>query len=421
MASDTPYSTQRALQFRGPSTSDDYNARIQENYQDLTVLYNRVRIDEAGLVEGYGRFAKDELTLVQAIQDLELRVTNLETAQGLIVFTNSTQVDNDRFIGSSFEVVAANQLTQDTLHGVLTLPQVTTSSVSKLAFVDPTTGIITIPSTLVTTVVGVDASAEGVDANPTLDTSPPELSMARNVGRIWQRNVVVGTPDDNGAQLFLYVQCPTDLFTTANSNTIIIHPFPAMGTDILEVAYTTTQAVTMTDADNYITFPIMHVNDTNAIGWVPPGSWTNDGDVDLDAGYRGYYFDPVPITGLRIKLAQRNYFAENGQYVYSYGASKIDLLYTKFLSLGTAMICFNAPAGHTISSISGVQPKIWNVLEAEIPNVFSYQVVWESAFNSGVYTQNPVPNSQRVWIEVNLTPTLGGGSPALAGLSVSYS
>lgn len=412
---DTPFTQQRAVQFRGPSTSDDYNSRIAENYKDLVTLYNRMRIEEDVMIQGYGRFVKSGMTVVQTIQDLENRVAALELAQPIsVTFSNAAKMDNSRFDSTSYAMAPVSQLTQDTLHGVLTLPQVSSSSVSKLAFVDPTTGYTTLPTTLGTTVVGDPTTLE---ATAFIDTSAPELSMARTAGQIWQRNVVSSTSSGNAA-LTLYVQAPTDLFTTADSNTIILHPYPALGTDIIEVAYTTNISPTMQDSDGYVTFPPMHVNDVNGIGVIPPGSWGNSGDIDINAGFRIYYFDPVPITGLRIKLRQRNYFTDNGNYVFSYGASQLDLRFTKFLNVGKAMVRIDAPIGQTISAVESVQPKMWNVLEAEMPDVFSWQAVWETALNSGIYTTTPVPFSSRVWIQVTLTQTSDGGSPALSGLFV---
>lgn len=414
---DSLYTQQRTVQFRGPTNSADYNARIQENFKDFTMLYNRVRLNEEGAIEGFDRFSKDQMGIMQMILDLESRVQALEADQAFIGFSNSSQVDNDRFVGTQFEITNASKLTYDGFYGQITLPQVATSSMSKLAFIDSNSQV-SLPSALSTSVIGVSTTADSSTA--TIDTSPPELAMARVVGRIWERNVIAPTPDIDGAQLYLYIQVPVDLFTTATSNTIMLHPYPALGCDILEIAYSTNTNPIMQDSDGYVNLPAMHVNDPNAIGWIPPGSWGNGGDKDFNAGFHCYYFDPVPITALRIKLGQRNYYQNLGQYTYSYGASLIDLRNTKFLSSGSTIIRFDAPNGQTISNVASVQPVIYNVIEAEIPDIFDYQIIYETSYNSGVYTLTPVPFSQRVWVQVNLTSTFNGGSPAVSGLYLNY-
>ena len=414
-----PVTQQTDIEFRGPNNSSSYNKRIQNNYTDLTVLYNRVNLAEQQNTEAFSRFYKDQLNIQQTLLDLENRITALENTSTSLKFSNFDQVDTARFANTSFAIPTGNQLTQDSLHGLLTLPQIPAASVSKLAFVDPQTGVITLPSSLATNVIGINGSADDINTN-TISTSPPELAVARQVGRIWQRNIICTSPNGVGSQMALYIRAPQEIFTTANANTIVLHPFPALGTDILEVAYSTNTAPIMDDSDGYQTLPQMHVDDMNAVGWVPPGTFGDGSDTDLNAGFRAYYFDPVPITALRIKLGQRNYYQENNNFIYSYGASLIDLLYTKFISSGSLIIRFDAPSGKTISNLTSIQPLLYNVIEDEIPNVFTYQAIWETSYNSGIYTTNPVPFSKRVWIQVNLAVTSNGGSPALSGLSLAY-
>ena len=415
---DAPYSQFRQLQYRGPSTSDDYNARVEEVYKDLVVLYNRARLSQANMDEGYSRLVKDQESLTRVLEDLESRIDALESEANVLSFFHDDQLDTDLFTGGPFAVSEVDRLYLEDRYGTVTLPKVEVSGLSKLAFVNDD-GETTIPSTLETRVVGQTGTAD--QAGALIDTSEPELAIAHTTGRIWERNVVVGAPVGGGATVILYVKAPTDLFTTDKSNAIVLNPYPALGTDVLEIAYTTKVDASMVDSDGYtvLNANAWHASDPQAVGWIAPGGWS--GDTALNAGPRIYYFDPKPITGMRIKLRQRNYYRDNGKYIYSYGLSNLDLRYDKFLSTGKGMFRFDAPTGRTISAVSSVQPQIWNVSEAEIPRIFSYRTIWETTFNSGVYTTTPVPSSKRVWIEVTLNATSGGGSPALSGLTLSYS
>ncbi len=410
----TPFTQQRSVQFRGPTTSEDYNQRIEENYNDITLLYNQSNINQSIAQTEYTRFVKEQFGIERVLSDLETRVANLEADNNTIVFYHSDQIDDERFDNTPFAIQAINRCQLDTSYGVVTLPIVPSSSVSKLSFTDSNNNT-SIPSTLETSVVGSGADS----GTAVIDTSPPELAIARNVGSIWQRNVILPAPFYGGAQMTLYIKAPVDLFTTSNSNAIQINPFPAFSTDITNLAYTTIANPTLTEADGYQNFYSYYSGDTNSIGWTPPGAWS--GDADVDAGARTYYFDPQPITGLKIQLNQSNYYYDGTNYVYSYGASLIDLRYQKFLITGQTTIRMDAPTDGVINNVTSVAPQIYNVNQAELPDIFSYQVIYETAYESGIYTTTPVPNSLRVWIQITLNQTTGAGTPALSGMSITYS
>ena len=409
----TPYTKKRAVQFRGPTTSEDYNSRIEENYQDITLLYNQANLNQASINTGYTRFMKDQFAMSSLVNDLELRISALENSQNLIVFYHSDQVDNDLFVGKPpYEIPTANQCTLDAMYGNVTLPVIPGSSISKLSFSGQNSNPM-VPSSLETAVVGGGADS----GTAIIDTSPPELAISRTIGSIWQRNVIVPTPIYGGAQLTLYIKAPTGLFTTANANNITLNTFPSFSTDIIDVAYTTNAAPAMNDQDGYINFFPYQSGNSASVGRTAPGSWL--GDVDYKAGFRNYYFDPVPITGLRIKLNQSDYYFDGTNYVYSYGASLIDLRYQKFVSMGQIIIRVDAPSGSTISEITNVTPQIFNVDPAVLPDVFSYEVIYETS-TPGVYTSTPQAFSQKAWIKVTLNQTPNGGTPNLTGLYATY-
>lgn len=410
----TPFTQQRSVQFRGPTTSEDYNRRIEENYNDLTLLYNQSNLNQSIAQTEYTRFVKDLFGIERVLTDLESRITDLEADSSTIVFYHSDQVDNTRFNSTSFSIEPINICQLDASYGVITLPIVPSSSVSKLSFTDSNNNT-SIPSTLETSVIGSGADS----GTAIIDTSPPELAIARNVGSIWQRNVVLPAPVYGGAQLTLYIKAPVDLFTTPNSNTIQLNPFPAFSTDITNIAYTTIANPTLTESDGYTNFFSYYSGNTNSIGWTPPGAWS--GDADISAGARTYYFNPQPITGLKIQMNQSNYYYDGTNYVYSYGASLIDLRYQKFLITGQTTIRMDAASDSVINTVTSVTPQIYNVNQAELPDIFSYQVIYETAYQSGIYTTTPVPDSLRVWIQITLNQTSGGGTPALSGMSITYS
>lgn len=415
--SDTLHTKKQAAQFRGPSTSDNYNERQEDVYKDLVYLANKIGLAEEDVLRNHQREVKEAFSLARTLEDLEARVSTLEAGENRLTFRHSTQIDNYRFIGTDYEINQIDQCYYDSRHGVILLAKLDASSLSKLLFTN-SDGSTILPSSFESIARGSSSTADSYNA--TIDTSDPYHAVLGEPGRIWERNVIVDSPHASGAEVKLYVRIPTDASVTADTNVILVHPFPALGVELIEVAYTTAIDVALSDLDVYTPLNNLeiHTSNTDAIGWVPPGGWS--GDTIPDCGPKAFYFDPKTITGLRITLKQNHYYREGSKYIYSYGLSSLDARLDKFREESKTMIRFDAPDGETINSISNVTPEIWNVSEAEAPYVFSHRVVWETSFDSGVYTTNPVPLSNRVWIEVTLTKTINKGTPALSGLTIEY-
>lgn len=418
---DAPFTQKRYAQFRGPSTSDDYNRRVEEYYQDLVYLVNRARLSEVELNELYRRVAREQASYELMIQFLEERVSALEAVGNQLGFFSRQQIDTDRFNDKPlFNISAVDRLSYDTQYGLLTLPKVDTSSLSKLLFVN-TEGESIVPPSLEMRVVGTPGTADTPAA--IIDQSQPELAVYRRPGSIWERNVIVDLPTLNGAEMTAYIKVPTDLFTTDRSNTIVIHPYPAFNTTIREISYTLAPSPILENTDGYT--PInnsgSYAGEEAAIGWVAPGGWTAayaGKDAAVAAGPKIYHFPALPITALKIRLHQQEKVREDAKFIYSYGLSHLDLRYDKFLGQGKTIIRFDAPKNSVINNVLDVVPEIWNVPRAMMGDIFSFRTIWETAYNSGEYTLEPVANSLRVWIEVTLKGE-EGQYPALSGLTVN--
>lgn len=422
----TPFTVKRHAQYRGPTTSDSQNERIEENYQDLVWLTNISEMSQVELQELYRRMLQEHTAMRYVINDLEQRIITLEGSATRLHFFSASQVDNDRFNNNpTFTIGTEQRLTVDAQHGLVTLPRVASSSLSKLFFVN-TDGEGVLPPSLEMRVVGTANTAD--TASALIDESPSESAVYKKPGVIWERNVVVDAVSIHGAEMTVYIKVPTDLYTTERSNAIAINPYPSFGATIREIAYTLNAHPIMEDADGYT--PLNsggnYTGEPEAIGWVAPGGWagTSRGlDAIEKSGPKLFYFPPMPVTGLRIKLHQSHVNQEDAKYIYSYGISHLDLRYDKFLSTGRAMIRFDAPSGRTISAVNNVEPQIFNVarnyISSGVDSVFNYRVIWETSYNSGEYTLEPVANSQRVWIEVSLND-YNGQVPSLSGLSIEY-
>lgn len=415
---DALYSKKEFAQWRGPTTSDNYNERVENNYKDFVNLTNRIGLTEEAYRSALQRVLKEQFALAKAVEDANARLDVLEAAQKKIVFRTDTQIDDDRFNSTVYAVNDVDALFRDSDHGLLTLPQIVTGTSSKIYFTS-TNGECILPPSFESIVVGRQGSLDTQGA--LIATTDQYGAFLPHSELIWERNVIVDTPNAGGAIIELYAKLPVDLLINENSNTIIVHPFPIMGCELLEVSYSTSQNVTLSVTDNYTPVNVrsLYIGNNHSVGWSAPGSW--NGDSITNCGPKAFYFDPQAITAIKIVLRQKNYLAESAKYIYSYGLSQIDVRFTKFLDTGRTIVRFDAPGTDTISSVDDVMPEIWNVAESELPYIFDYRVLWETSYNSGVYTTNPVAFSKRVWIDVTLNKTLGQGSPAISGLVVSYS
>jgi hypothetical protein len=417
---DSPYTLKRLTQSRGPDSSEDYNARLEENFKDLVYLYNKLHQLDADLGYGLLIFLKNQMGIGAYLTDLQARVEVLEAAiPDSIPFISEEQIDTDLFDNTIFAVNAVDRCTYNETHNLVTLPIVPTSSMSKIKFTN-NDGTYSIPSSFETLVVPITSTADNSSA--VIDTSQPYAAVVGHAGKVWERNVITSAPDADGAQMYLYVKIPDDLSAVADTNAISFTPFPFLTVDILEIAYSTDVNVTLGSAgSNWTIFNSAqtYYNAPGAAGHIIPGGWS--GDAIINASSQLFYFDPKPITAIRIKFRQENYHTESTKTIYSYGLSKLDIRYDKFTSSGKTIIRFDAPGASTISSVTSVMPYIWNVPEYQVGDIFSYRVIWETSFESGSYTLTPVPSSQRVWIEVTLNETPAKGSPALSGLILKYS
>lgn len=423
--SDALYSKREYAQFNGPATSDNYNQRVERAYRDLVMLLNKAGLADEDAKMRFTNLVKDHLSLMQSLEDLNQRINALEDSTTLgsspysyVGFFDSLIDDTNSFAGTNFAITQSNKCSIDTRHGVMTLPKISSSSISKFGYTD-NYGNFILPASFEALASGVSSSADSSSA--LIATSDVYNAVRDEPGKVWERNVVVNTPNyANGASVRFYAKVPEDISITKNANAIVIHPYPMMGCELTGVYTSSQQMINLNENDSYV--PInnqdFYQSDQSAVGWVPPGAWA--GDSISRCGPKIFHFDPKEVNGVKITLKQKDYFSENSKYIYTYGLSFLDLRYEKFLSTGKIILKFTAPPGKTINSVKNVIPNIYNVSEAELPYVFSYRIIWNTGV-SGVYTLDPVPQSQSVWIEVTLNETLKYGTPSLSGLKVEYS
>lgn len=405
----------RDIRYNGIVDSADYNARIEENYQDLVTLYNKSNALESKLQQAFERVIKDHAFLASAVQDLEDRISAIEANDSVLSLYSATQIDYANFLSTAYTISSTDLLSFDPYYNIITLPIVSGSSTSKLKFYNPTTGQV-VPDFFKTS---IDNSYSGVDSSGSVvDTTPTYYAILDDANKVWKRNIVSNSANNAGAQMMFYVKIPTEYTGSNNTNCIKLNPYPMRSVDIFSIEYTTNPNPNLIESDGWYDLNVdgLYNGQTAAIGKVPPGGWVTAGsDKISNSGPLCFYFGDLQITAIRIKMNQRNYFKELNKYVYSYGLSDLDIRYDKFLTTGKTIIKFDAPSGKLISEVTNVTPYIYNVPPSLLSTAFSYRVIYE---DGGSYTLNNPGSSTSVWIEVTLNMLDDKTPPVLSDLKI---
>lgn len=411
------HTKKRTRQFNGPVSSEDHNARIEENYKDLVYLYNRSNVIDQKLSDMFERVLKDHTFINQYIKDLENRVTALEAAEKILSIHSFSQIQNTALPPSELAISSDEILYFDPIYNIITLPKLDGSSHSKIKFFTQTDGQ-TIPNFFETR---ISNSLVGVDVpGAIIDTNNVHNAILDRSDKYWKRSIVSNTLSPYGAQTYVYIKVPSEYSGSIKTNCIKMNPFPSYGVDILSIEYTTRIDPALDESD--VWYPLnrdrLYDGVTEAIGKVPPGGWSTLGaDYILNSGPTAFYFQELNITAIRFVIRQKNYFVENQKYVFTYGLSDLDIRYDKFLPTGRMIFKFEAPQAETISNITNVTPKIYNVSPALVSDVFSYRIIY---FNGSIYTLDNPGSSNSVWIEVTLNQLFDGTAPMLSDLLVEY-
>lgn len=407
----------RDYQYNGPVDSSDYNLRIDENYRDLVYLYNKIGVIDNKLYQAFERVIKENQFLIAALVDMEDRVKALESASNLVSIHSYNQLDYASFTGTSFAITANELLSFDPVYNVITLPKVSTSSYSKLKFSNSVAGQI-VPDFFKAKIVN---NYSGVDTTgAVLDSTPIYNCILDSMDKVWKRTIISDVASPAGAQMMVYIKVPAEAAGSLKANFFKINPYPAFGTDVLSIEYTTNINPTLSDSDGWTPLNRFgyYNNTSEAIGKVPPGGWTTiAADAIRNSGPLAFVFPDTDITAFRVKLVQRNYFMESGKYIYTYGLSDLDIRYDKFMPNGRMMIKYTPPNGDTISDVLNVTPKIYNVPLSSLSGAFSYRVIYDDA---GTYTLSNPGISTSVWIEVTLNMLSDKTAPVLSDLIIEY-
>jgi hypothetical protein len=414
MADQVFYTKKRNAQWRGPTTSDDFNERIEENYRDLTVLGNKQQSLWEELEYLKRLIAKGFNNTQSAVGFLSSGILNIEAAPNARFVGLNLDIDNDNFIGTEYEINDVDQLTYDERYRLLTLPYIESGSFSKLKFISMDGREIVSPNlkVFVDPVGGAEQQPENlIDANDFYNAL-----ISNTTHRGWELNSVVDGAYEGISTVRVYVTIPDDQSLVRESNTILFDPLYSGTENLANFQYTTARNVTFTSADNWQDFSVGQYPLIVDNRHVLPDS----GDEIEGVVSTHFAFPPKPITGIRFDMSTQRFMDDTSLNVYSHGLAGFDIRYNKYASTGKVLLRIDA-GDETISSIDSVTPVVANCNSSEVPFAFSWRAIWETSEDSGVYTLEPVPLSSKVWIEVTLRKTVDGGAPTIPFLYVETS
>jgi hypothetical protein len=235
-----PISTKREAQFKGPSSSKDYNAWMEEVSYDINQLFETATRQSATIPLNTALLCYENIFLQKRINELEDMFSN-------IVF-NSTSTSSKSMIRSFYNtenilsVTDYEQVSKNPSYGMLMAPPL--QELSKMYLID-TTGETHIPKSLAYSLYESYYPMD-ITVNNMIDissvTKVEDTAMVNifdgNDETFWYRKVTTDT-STNEIYFCLDISLPTDIINHTRANMIFINPTPLSCVDILDIQYST--------------------------------------------------------------------------------------------------------------------------------------------------------------------------------------
>ena len=418
MADYIPTSQKRYSQWRGPTSSDDYNDFVGETYSDIVRLYNLLKDLDERMRAYFAQTVKEDILLRRKIEKLDQDMEDLSAGGAGTLYSrfySDVDLQNATIEG---DIPSEEILSIDTIRGVMTLPQLGEET-SNLVFRD-SIGTLAAPPSLAFQFNASNPSGSSVSEGNAFYALVPERSM------VWERLCVLDDEPGSNAELEVYIKVPLDIVSNINSNCIIMHLFPSYFLDLVDLQYSVDAAPTSNLNElTYAAWPHHFVTQPESMKWVPPAGTVEGEDTSINnAKPLRFDFDPEAITALYFKFRQRNWLKENDIYVVPMGASFISLENRRFRSEGRRVIKFEAPDGESFYSVNEVEFLIYNHPTTALGDIAAYRLFYEPT--EGIYQEIDIDQeisfgTDTIYVEVSLYESEGHGTPALTGVKIEYS
>lgn len=410
-----PTSKSGGARFRGPTSSHEYNTNEDEKYLELIELYKQSNSTLLTLKEAHQVVLSENAALHDYISMLEERMAGLEKQLEAV---NEISMANGQYFKTSFVQDMTTNYPKDFQNDQVTIPRcdidlqnrfVTIPQINQIpkTHLKDSEGNVTVPSQLKVQ-VGRTSTKGKVSENNVLNAfDGNELSF-------WRRSVSYDIPSDipeNGEDVIIEIELPTQLVSNLNINTICIAPHPERGIQIKNV-----EAQYNNGWESIAGFKQQDISSINSEEYSPRRKW---------------FFPNVPVQKIRITLVQKNSINLGGKTVFTLGAQEIGVYLSMFEPSGGMILTpFDMEGIYNIESIEHVfinrsafsyPQNLDHMLER---NIFNYDLYVEEPD----LTLRPLSNSDwtsqtanRIWIKTHLYPDPNNGvNPCLHAVRLHY-
>lgn len=303
-----PNSKRIQFPYNGPTSSADLNDLSDSLTSDIGGLANALNANELDLNE-FKKVSFDQIRyLLRKVSELEAS----NTARNYINGYNNLRLVHHQtaYDTSNLKLFSNVQYAPrvDTTYGVITLP----SNLIEPKFYANhiTDGQTIVPLSLNTAVSSVfidEGGSTPVDheaGNIKVSSGDPTRAFNGINTSYWVRTVEFdGASDVTEVQCEIIVTVPRQNNTV--SNTLVVHPYPIGGVDIVDVSYS----------------PDL----TSAFIKIPHSEVPYLLSPKNNAREMFFTFPPTDIDQIRIRLRQRNFIEEDGKKVFRYGLQEVGL------------------------------------------------------------------------------------------------
>lgn len=388
-------STKKEVAFRGPTSSEDINAEINNSYYDMTQLFNLAAEHGLKIPANLDLLVRENHFLSQAIQQLK------------------QDIDNWNNPGTLLHSFHSGPIGADTEYRVLTQPA--SSRTSKLYLLG-NDGSAVIPQSLVDGITVYESTTEFTDItniDPLYKVADENKFVIKCMGKkdndFWQRKIYKdGTVD--ALYVVLHIKLPQNIINNLKVNSIYLSPAPEYAQSLLDIRYKSSNVWHRLD-----TYP---VTDDGLGNKVP---------VEIPTMVReAFVFPSTDIAELLIYIKQPEWFSEGTQRLFVYGFHNIGIFLTRYQEAdSTYRIQFDIPDpdNHSFASVTEV-----NFVQAKgginPTDLTSYKIVTvDSIGNETGHDKEAVlpPNTKTVYIDLTLKTNKSlNVVPMLSGIKITY-
>lgn len=407
------------VKYRGKTSSKEYNQMTEDLYLDLTNLFRKTNENSIRAEDTIKHLLLENSHLRNKVNSLDNKLTNIEelllkNQEDSNRYTQVALIDNMEPDPDATEGYGA---LLDINHMIATLPT-SGPGISKTHIWDSFKEEAVIPDELK---ISFD---KDINYFPDASETNPHNAFDGDDTTTWSREIRYDSSDPvDYIETEMTVELPENIINNRNFNTIIVHPFPTNGIDIVKIEY------------------------SKSAGWdIIPG-WPTDNNgqpiVISKSGPLKFCFEDISAKKVRIKLRQSSPQISNNKKVFTLGLKQFDILYSNYtVERASLMIPFQLLTPPNIDSgifdINNIEAVLENENALSIGSTdeslnpyhpCTYEIYLEDEWGELEYLDNKTPinnitstgNITTIWIKVTLHADKNlESTPALSALKIEY-